>query len=452
MRAGRSWCFLAVELSLIALYGIPTIAAEGRLQYGRELFERDWRFGDSRARGGDGLGPVYNARSCIGCHNQGGVGGGGPLDNNVDMLTVSGWRRLSPRAVDRPAITANFGRRERPEERRSRLDAEAKERARFEALFSRHPALEGSPSFVLHKFGRDPSYATWREEKFANPLAAGFAVRPMTRSTTIDGFLLTWTQRNTPALFGSGLIDAIPDEAVEAAAERRSPEFPEVSGRVSRTPDGRIGKFGWKGQTATLERFVMGACSVELGLEVPRHAQSMDPLHPKSSAPGFDLRQSDCDALVAYVRSLPAPQFATRRGLRQIEQTALGSELFQSIGCTACHTPSLGPVDGLFSDLLLHDMGQGLSAEGGYYGLSEPDPGSALIAGRPSEWRTPPLWGVRDSAPYLHDGRAKNLSEAILAHGGEAKKSANKFAKLGLQEWAWLTEFLRSLGAPRSNL
>ena len=81
----------------------------------------------------------------------------------------------------------------------------------------------------------------------------------------------------------------------------------------------------------------------------------------------------------------------------------------------------LGDIDGIYSDLLLHDMGPALSDSGSYYGISEPD--SSKDGVKRQEWRTPPLWGFRDSGPYLHDGRAKNLEEAVALHGGEAAKS-----------------------------
>ena len=104
--------------------------------------------------------------------------------------------------------------------------------------------------------------------------------------------------------------------------------------------------------------------------------------------------------------------------------------MFESAGCAACHRPSLGNVDGIYSDLLLHDMGPALSDSGSYYGITEPDSSRSKDGVKKQEWRTPPLWGFRDSAPYLHDGRAKNLEEAVALHGGEAKEPAKRFFKL----------------------
>ena len=157
-----------------------------------------------------------------------------------------------------------------------------------------------------------------------------------------------------------------------------------VKGRVSRTKDGRVGRFGWKGQIASLQDFVLTACSVELGLEVPGHHQGRDPTGRDEPARGLDLSQTECAALVAYVRSLPAPRVARAPSFG-------GEEVFERIGCASCHTPTLGGVDGIYSDLLLHDMGAQLADSGGYG-----------IAGRrsPGEQVSPPLSsGDGGSAP-----------------------------------------------------
>jgi CxxC motif-containing protein (DUF1111 family) len=125
----------------------------------------------------------------------------------------------------------------------------------------------------------------------------------------------------------------------------------------------------------------------------------------------------------------------------------MGKHLFKATGCAECHTPKLGSVDGIYSDLLLHNMGPGLVG-GGSYG-EQPIPSEASSdAPSPSEWRTPPLWGVADSGPYLHDGRAATLEEAIQMHDGQGKRSKEKFAKLSRGEQAQLIAFLKTLRAP----
>ena len=133
-------------------------------------------------------------------------------------------------------------------------------------------------------------------------------------------------------------------------------------------------------------------------------------------------------------------------GLAGNQGRAVGRKLFLQVNCTACHVPTLGSVDGIFSDLLLHNMGQSLSDAGSSYGGNRPD--SPEVPG-PREWRTPPLWGyLRDSGPYLHDGPHWNLEEAVALHEGQAKASALLFFKLSSKERAQVESFLKSLIAP----
>ena len=153
------------------------------------------------------------------------------------------------------------------------------------------------------------------------------------------------------------------------AGERKFPQFPEIKGRVSRLPNGRIGRFGWKGQTETLREFVLAACSNELGLEVPGHHQAslMADREASRSEPKLDLDAEQCDMLIHYVRALPPP--VLRTAPYEITEP-LGYVAFETIGCATCHTPRLGQVNGLYSDLLLHDMGQSLGDAATYYGGS----------------------------------------------------------------------------------
>jgi hypothetical protein len=215
---------------------------------------------------------------------------------------------------------------------------------------------------------------------------------------------------------------------------------------VGRDGKGRVGRFGWKAQTASLHDFVRIACAGELGLEVPGHKQSVSPLAPLEKAKGLDLPQEDCDALVAFVRALPAPVVIDPSGPQGTQEMADGRLLFAEVGCATCHTPSLGEVRGIYSDLLLHDMGQTLGDAGVSYGAVEgpESPGGPS----PGEWRTPPLWGFRDSGPYLHDGRAQTLEEAVALHGGQGSQSTRQFFSLEPEERASIEVFLKSLVAP----
>jgi CxxC motif-containing protein (DUF1111 family) len=298
------------------------------------------------------------------------------------------------------------------------------------------------------------------------------------RVVRVGEFTMLSSERNATPLFGAGLIDAIDAREIEAAAveQDRSAGSSEIRGRVSRLPDGRVGRFGWKGQMASLDDFVLNACAVELGLEVPDHPQAIDPLAPEEPRTGgLDLTGRDCAALTAYVASLPAPIERAPAGKQEAARIAEGRDRFASIGCAACHRPKLGQVAGIYSDLLLHDMGPGLG-DSGSYGVSSPDspglarprtPAPLADATRPGggagrtgpaagptrqEWRTPPLWGLRDSGPYLHDGRAATLEQAIAAHAGEAQKTAQRFFALAPSERSELLTFLKSLVAPTTQL
>ena len=138
--------------------------------------------------------------------------------------------------------------------------------------------------------------------------------------------MIQTSERNPPALFGAGLIDAISDEAIEAAAKRRLPSSSEIRGRVSRLKDGRIGRFGWKSQIATLKEFVISAAAGEMGVEVPGKHQAADPRLPGIAATGLDMDQAECDALTEYVQGLPAPVASKPVDKQEAEQIKSGEQ------------------------------------------------------------------------------------------------------------------------------
>ncbi len=265
-------------------------------------------------------------------------------------------------------------------------------------------------------------------------------------------FTFVHSRRNATALFGAGLIDKIPDSVLIDKAKQAYKDFPEIQGRVAKQKDGTIGRFGWKDQKSSLYEFAMTACAVELGLDVPDHPQAGLPVDAKYKAKGHDMDQAECDALVDYLRNLPAPVQHKASNDKEAEVLRAGAKQFAAVGCANCHAEKLGEVAGIYSDLLLHDMGPELGDSGNYGAFvpntPEEDQDEALpsinqqqgfmgltmaatVASKADrektagalrqEWRTPPLWGVRDSAPYMHDGRADTLEQAIAFHGGEAE-------------------------------
>jgi CxxC motif-containing protein (DUF1111 family) len=266
------------------------------------------------------------------------------------------------------------------------------------------------------------------------------------------------SQRNTPALFGANLIDAIPDQTIIAnerterlkwgLSDSDTDDFP--VGRALRLVDGHVGRFGWKAQTTSLAGFVRAACANELGLGNPSQAQPVSMAKRDYRAPGLDLTDKQCDQLTAFVATLGRPYEEIPESPELARQAAAGKKRFHTIGCTDCHKADVGEAKGIYSDLLLHRMGQTLVG-GGTYGDLPPNLPDFAEGGAPqsSEWRTAPLWGVADSAPYLHDGRAATLSQAIELHAGQAASTAQKFKQLQPSEKGEILAFLKTLRAPK---
>jgi CxxC motif-containing protein (DUF1111 family) len=374
---------------------------------GEALFKHEWQPCDSLSRGGDGLGPVFNATSCVTCHHQAGFGGSGGLEHNVTTFAA---RDRKGGAVEGVVHAYGVGLQE--------------------TLRDVHPDL---PPISRPSLEQLAALGT-------NDPAAAQALR---REVSLS-------QRNTPALFGARLIDELPAEVIvnNALAQLRKQKSlgtAEIGpvGRVPCLPNGRVGRFGWKAQMASLSDFVQAACANELGLANPGHPQPRPLSQPYYLDHGLDLSKEQCDQISAFVASLARPAERLLPSTAERSEAASGKHHFSTIGCADCHTPNLGSIEGLYSDLLLHNMGRELAASGAYYGAG---PGNGSPS--PGEWRTPPLWGVADSGPYLHDGRAPTLEQAIRLHDGQGRPAAERFVRLGAAEQAQLIAFLRTLRAP----
>jgi CxxC motif-containing protein (DUF1111 family) len=537
----RTWRAAGLALGLtVCGIGADVAGADGppagRVAEGRELFLREWTPGDPRSHHGDGLGPVYNDSSCVACHNSGGSGGGGPSGKNVDIVTAvfNGATRqvvaqgpTSPPPLpylQRAAMSLLGIEQAKSSTTVTQLSAALPPRPDTSKLIEAHPGFRTARSVVLHKSSVDPGYESWRATITGVNQAVGnleqmdltgearadaeinrlrmmaqFENNNMRAQVQIGDFELVHSQRNPTALFGIGQIDAIPDAVIEAASKVKYPDFPEVAGRVARQKDGRIGRFGWKAQVPSLNDFVLTACAVELGLEVPGHPQGGLPKPSLRTATqsackvelaidgsivpfqkatiemaSLDLTAEQCASLESYVRALPTP-IELNRADKEVEA---GRAAFAKIGCASCHSPRLGEVEGLYSDMLIHDMGPELGDTGSYTpfvpGSEDPEfvdppisetvtvaleeipavmvPSSKVKAptgpATRQEWRTPPLWGVRDSSPYLHDGRAPTLDRAIALHGGQGTRSAKAYFALTPRERLQVQAFLKSLAAP----
>ncbi len=293
-----------VAASLAGLIFAQSSAAADDVALGRELFSRKWLPNDPRGHGGDGLGPVYNATSCVECHSLGGPGGGGPASQNVELATGIGYSFCGTQDGRQKKIMG---------------------RCMATDLVKIHPGFQNARSVVLHRYGVAPEYSHWRKSFLEQvhdagllipdsmetyvaemnpirvepglldgverpplgrrvvqmPSMASMFMRGKRAGRVVQRVQFSITKRNPPPLFGAGLIDAIPDEALyEVALAQR----PAVRGRVHRMKTGQAGRFGWKAQVASLKDFVMSACASELGLEVPGHHQADSPLDPHAMA------------------------------------------------------------------------------------------------------------------------------------------------------------------------
>jgi CxxC motif-containing protein (DUF1111 family) len=272
----------------------------------------------------------------------------------------------------------------------------------------------------------------------------------------VGGRLLT-SPRVAPAMIGLGLLEAVPEAALLARADADDRDGDGVSGRANVVWDEQrrataLGRFGWKAEQPTVLQQTAGAFAGDMGItsslvpsENHTRGQRAAAGRPSGGAPEISdelLRQV---ALYARTLGVPARRGWDDAGVRR------GEALFGRAGCAACHVPELvtGPVADLpelsgqvihaYTDLLLHDMGADLAD------------GRPAFAADGREWRTPPLWGlglvpvVNGHALYLHDGRARGLSEAVLWHGGEAAAARAAFVSMSVSERRDLLAFVGSL-------
>jgi CxxC motif-containing protein (DUF1111 family) len=243
--------------------------------------------------------------------------------------------------------------------------------------------------------------------------------------------------RNATQLFGLGLIDAIPDDVIRAQA---IPRGDGVLGRPNLVRDAagqeRVGRFGWKAETATLERNVAQALRNEHGITSPLVPLDSLPARPDSVAGCRGESEAVKDdgsmvtALTAFIAALGPPPAAAS------DPKAAGAAVFEATGCASCHMPRLQVGDQaipLYSDLLIHDLGTDL------------DDGVVQGRARGRDWRTAPLWGLGSRSRFLHDGRARSIRAAILSHGGEAARTGERFRALTPEDRAALLAFLASL-------
>lgn len=398
---------------------------------GNAFFKRNWVTAPSSTSGIDGLGPTFNANSCAGCHFMDGRGAP-PQEDGEEFLGL--LVRLSV-----PGTDAHGG----------PLDEPA-----YGGQFNHHSILgvpaEGTSRVTYTEvpgtFADGTAYSlrapTYHLENLAfGPLAVGTMMSP----------------RTALAMIGLGLLEAIPEESILSLADENDADGDGISGRPNYVWDpkaqaARLGRFGWKANQAGIEQQTSGAFLGDMGITSPLNPSNNCPPAQTVCAEQIDggspeADQETIDQVTYYGRLLAVP---ARRD-PQASDVLRGKQLFHDAGCASCHTPKLvtGDFDGIpeisqqtifpYSDMLLHDMGEELADH-------RPD---FLATG--TEWRTTPLWGlglvrvVNGHTNFLHDGRARDTSEAILWHGGEAKDAREAYRTMDAKDRAALVKFVESL-------
>ncbi|MEQ1568191.1 MAG: di-heme oxidoredictase family protein [Myxococcota bacterium] len=277
----------------------------------------------------------------------------------------------------------------------------------------RHGIVGGDGGFVV------PSVGTILHKQTA---LRGNPVRAQSEATIFE-------HRQTPHLFGLGLIEDIPEEAVLANADPEDSNRDGISGKPSWTDGARLGRFGWKAQVPSIDEFVRDAVTAELGMTLPyQEGLTFGLIFDNDDVPDPEYAPEDAELLGFYLRTLAGPP----RTASADPAAPLGEVLFDEVGCTSCHLPSLEGVP-LYSDLLLHDI------------LPPKTPGIEDTSAEAGELRTPPLWGVSQTGPYLHTGEADTLDDAIRYHSGEANRVIAAYLARSEQDRAAILAFLGTL-------
>jgi CxxC motif-containing protein (DUF1111 family) len=411
---------------------------------GKAIFEKIWVPAPASTTASDGLGPLHNARSCSQCHVNAGRG--------------------HPN-VDNPGNSASL------------LRLSVAPHTDAERALAQRNGVVGDPTYgtQLQTFataGLQPEGRLAIDYEYHQVrLADGTRVelrKPITRVTEAryGDFhpALRSSLRIAPAMIGLGLLERIPEHRLDALSDPDDADGDGISGRINRVYDRasagyRYGRFGWKAGHASLAQQNADALNNDLGIG--------NPLYP-SAYGNCTARQSDClrqlngntaqqDGLEASAEMMRVLEFYTAHlavpaaRTEQSPQARHGRQLFHQAGCAACHVPAHvtaadpdNPALGEqriepYTDLLLHDMGEGLADN------------HREFDAQGQEWRTAPLWGIGLSAAingnhyYLHDGRARTLLEAILWHGGEAEPARNRVINMSEYDRTALLRFLESL-------
>lgn len=423
-----------------------TFAGEDRFKLGNALFRKLWVSSPSSTEASDGLGPLFNSRSCQSCHLKDGRG----RPPEADEPAVSMFLRLSvPPKTD---------------EERLRL-------ASHEVSRIPEPTYGGQlQNFAVQGLKPEGRMAiTYREEPVTLHDGTVVSLRHASYSVEDLGYGpmakdVMLSPRVAPPMIGLGLVEQIEPADILANADPNDANGDGISGKASmaRDPDTGelvLGRFGWKATTPSIKVQSAEAFSGDIGISTPLVTDafgecSIAQTVCRDAPSGVQERLGAVEApdpilglVTYYSRNLAVP---ARRDVGD-PQVLRGKKLFYDAGCTACHTPKFVTSKAApdkaqrfqliwpYSDFLLHDMGEGLADHRPVGDASG------------SEWRTQPLWGigltetVNGHTLFLHDGRARNLAEAILWHGGEAEAARDAYAAMDKADRDALHRFLESL-------
>ena len=440
------FCFLNTASASDYSSPLAGLSAQNKLDFhiGEGVFQKFWVPSPSSTTASDGLGPLFNTRSCNSCHLNNGRGHA--PDENISGASI-------------PSFLIKLGKSYPIAEIQPNKFFPPIGDARYGHQFQGH----SSPG-VLPEGDYYLTYTTHIET-----LKDGTKVKLRKPN-------LHWNELNygefedstgfnmlvSPALIGMGLLDNIPDDTILSAADPDDKNNDGISGRVSWIPNGinkTIGRFGYKASVASVSAQNQSAFNNDLGLSTPLNpnpygdctALQQDCLaSPDGNSPHLGNLEVDKQQarLVDLFVSLSSPP-----AMRNLTSTRFlkGKDIFENGGCASCHTPKMKTGNHSefsvlnnrtffpFTDMLLHDMGPELAS------------GFPSFSASPSEWRTAPLWGIGLSRKvsgrvgFLHDGRAKTIEEAILWHGGEGQKSKNYYKNLNKEQRNTLIYFLESL-------
>ncbi|MEA5461465.1 di-heme oxidoredictase family protein [Arcicella sp. LKC2W] len=399
---------------------------------GNSFNRNNWVIAPSSTAARDGLGPLLNAASCASCHALDGKGN--PFQSDGVSLSQAMLFRLSVQGQgihgepkDDPHYGGQFNPRSIPN-----VDVEGEVSVTYEEIAGKYP--DGT-TYSLRK----PTY------KFTN-LNYG----------TLNGTMIS--PRIAPSMIGMGLLDAVSEKTILANADENDANGDGISGRANYVWDEKnkkksIGKLGWKANQPNVEQQTAGAFNGDIGITsnlFPKEGltdfqQQKYGSLPKGGTPEID--ETTLQKVVFYIKALAVP---ARRNWKDAD-VLTGKQLFIKANCSGCHLLKMETSDydspkyvakqiiRPYSDLLLHDMGKDLAD-------NRPDFEATGV-----EWRTAPLWGiglqktVNKHTYMLHDGRARNVEEAILWHGGEAMNAKNAYMKLSKTERESVLKFIDSL-------